>query len=92
MNYKNCNAIITGGTIPYNIAWNTSETTNQIIAAAGSYNILVTDDNGCISTKQILIIEPELLEIVNTSFIQATCFVCGIYILHVMSYNFVALN
>ena len=46
---------------------------SQIVATAGNYNILVTDTNGCTSTNQILITEPELLEIINTSFVQATC-------------------
>ena len=60
------NTITTGGSPPYSYNWSTSDTMSQLVVFAGNYNILVTDDNGCISTNQILIIEPALLEIVNT--------------------------
>ncbi|MGY8989012.1 MAG: T9SS type B sorting domain-containing protein, partial [Flavobacteriales bacterium] len=69
------NSIITGGTPQYSYKWNgsTSDTMSQIVATSGNYTLLVSDDNGCLDSNSILITEPALLEIVNTSFIQATC-------------------
>ncbi|MBT6808892.1 MAG: hypothetical protein HOA52_05340, partial [Flavobacteriales bacterium] len=67
------NANITGGTPPFNILWSNLGVTNQIVEGAGNYSVDVTDTNGCFATNQILITEPGLLEIIDTSFIQATC-------------------
>jgi hypothetical protein len=40
---------ITGGTPPYTISWDNSETTEDITGlTAGDYTITVTDDNGCV--------------------------------------------
>jgi len=67
------NANILGGTPPFNILWSNLGVTNQIVEGAGNYSVDVTDTNGCFATNQILITEPGLLEIIDTSFIQATC-------------------
>ena len=52
---------VTGGTGPFNYSWNTTPVQTGATATgltAGTYTVTVTDDNGCISTKQITITEP----------------------------------
>jgi gliding motility-associated-like protein len=51
------NAIVTGGTAPYNYAWsgNAVNTSNTISLYPGTYTITITDANGCISTSSIII-------------------------------------
>lgn len=49
---------ITGGTQPYNVKWNTGDTTNIIKKLrAGQYFVTITDNNGC--TKSLGIMIPE---------------------------------
>src|SRR5690606_34789123 len=58
---------ITGGTAPYTIEWNSdnwdegrdTEDLNEL--TKGTYNIIVTDVNGCRANKTIVIEEPEEL-------------------------------
>ena len=51
--------LATGGTT---YAWSNSETTAEItIAEAGSYTVIVTDDNGCSATASVEITQPEAL-------------------------------
>ena len=48
-----------GGVTPYSFAWNTGSTTKDISSIkAGSYNMKVTDANGCINTFSKVITEP----------------------------------
>ncbi|MBO4613701.1 MAG: T9SS type A sorting domain-containing protein [Bacteroidales bacterium] len=64
----NCNggtttveAVANGGVAPYAYAWNNNATTQSIDVAAGSYNLTVTDGNGCIVTATTTIEEPAAL-------------------------------
>jgi len=41
------NVIIVGGTPPYNYLWETGNTTNELLAPIGSYDITVSDDHNC---------------------------------------------
>lgn len=55
-----------GGTAPYAYAWSTGQTTTQLVATAGTYNVLVTDANGCeveqaVTINEVGPIEAELL-------------------------------
>ncbi|MEO8588366.1 MAG: PKD domain-containing protein [Flavobacteriales bacterium] len=40
---------ISAGTAPFTYVWNTTETTPSIVAGAGTYTVVATDDNGCVS-------------------------------------------
>jgi gliding motility-associated-like protein len=52
--------VVTGGTNPYNIIWvETGDTTlNLSSLTAGTYNVVVTDANGCVTTDNIILTEP----------------------------------
>lgn len=59
------NAAVTGGTAPFTFAWG-ANTGNQTGANAnnlcdGTYTVSVTDNNGCIETQDIVIVEPSIL-------------------------------
>ena len=52
-NVGNLQALVTGGTVPYSLLWNTGDTTLYINnVPEGTYSILVMDDNGCIIKKE----------------------------------------
>ncbi|MCF8275354.1 MAG: gliding motility-associated C-terminal domain-containing protein [Flavobacteriales bacterium] len=66
----------TGGTAPYTYQWN--DPSNQTTATAtglcaGTYSVVVTDANGCISTSTVIITEPQLL-VANTTANDVSCF------------------
>ena len=56
---------VTGGTTPYTYEWDDTPTGDGTATitdlAAGTYNVTVTDDNGCITTQSFTITEPEEL-------------------------------
>ncbi len=65
-----------GGTSGYNYLWDGGSTPIDSIAtglSAGTYNITVTDNNGCTSVNSITIAEPELLILNINTFSNATC-------------------
>ncbi|MCB0540903.1 MAG: SprB repeat-containing protein, partial [Bacteroidetes bacterium] len=72
---------ITGGTSPYTYDWShlapTSPTNNLSDTAynltAGTYTILVTDDNGCTFYDSVIITEPNPINIVIDSLLMPTC-------------------
>lgn len=57
--------IPTGGTTPYNYNWvGVSNATNTLTnVEAGTYNLQVTDDNGCMRTVPVDILEPNAMDI-----------------------------
>ena len=76
-------AIPSGGTVPgagtptdYNYIWSNGSNTFQISGlVAGTYEVTVSDDNGCSVTQQATINQPlALLEISNSTVIDANCF------------------
>ncbi|NNM16172.1 MAG: hypothetical protein HKO56_05890, partial [Bacteroidia bacterium] len=53
---------VTGGTAPYSYAWATGETTPTITnLIAGSYTVVVTDANNCVTMETAQVNEPSLL-------------------------------
>jgi hypothetical protein len=54
----------TGGTSPYTYVWSTTEITDTIHVQHGTYTVAVTDDNGCLTSAQIVLTHPNLLQIV----------------------------
>lgn len=67
-------AIVTGGEAPYSYSWSPSGgsavTASGLIA--GSYELTITDNNGCITINTVIINEPILLE-VNTVVSNVSC-------------------
>ena len=58
---------VSGGTEPYQYKWTTGRTSSGIYnVGAGSYSVLVIDDNGCTATETFSIIEPSAVTIFET--------------------------
>ncbi len=57
------NVTIVGGETPYDYLWSNGETTSSIPnLSAGTYDLIVTDDNNCKYEESIIVNEPDLLE------------------------------
>ncbi|WP_411273152.1 Ig-like domain-containing protein [Daejeonella sp.] len=67
------NLSVTGGTAPYIYAWTGGGTTEDLTGlSAGTFNVTVTDANGCIKTETVTINHPKSLKISLTAR-NATC-------------------
>ncbi|WNB17084.1 T9SS type A sorting domain-containing protein [Marivirga arenosa] len=65
---------ITGGTGDYDISWSNGSSTKSISnIASGTYNITVSDENGCSLTKSIFIGEKEPLDLEIIEVINPSC-------------------
>ena len=67
---------ITGGIPPYTILWDDPLAQTDPTATglcAGSYNVTVTDDNGCQSVAQITIEDPDPISLSLQLVVDATC-------------------
>jgi len=65
---------VSGGTVPYNILWNTFGTTNTISSIpAGTYTVIVTDDNGCIKTDSVRISQAPEIVLQNVAVLNVLC-------------------
>ena len=59
----NINLTIVGGETPYDYLWSNGETASSISnLTAGTYDLIVTDDNNCKYEESIIVNEPDLLE------------------------------
>ncbi len=80
--FGDCNgridAIVKGGSIPYQYQWNSSPLNSSYITGlcAGGYNVTVTDRYGCKNTEAIALQQPSALMVMVDS-INATCGLCN---------------
>jgi hypothetical protein len=68
--------LVSGGTGSYNYAWNTSpiQFTQQISnVAAGTYTVVITDENGCMLNSNVTITQPEQPLVVSATSTPASC-------------------
>jgi gliding motility-associated-like protein len=57
----NATVSVSGGTSPYTYSWNTTPIQTSVTATgltAGTYNVTVTDANGCVDSSSVIITEP----------------------------------
>ncbi|CCH51821.1 adhesin AidA-related [Fibrisoma limi BUZ 3] len=65
---------VSGGTAPYSYSWNTGATTQNLTGlTAGTYQVTITDANGCRLTRNFTVDEPTQLQLSN-SFTNVRCF------------------
>ena len=63
------NLTVTGGEGPYEFQWSTGATTEDLMGVtAGTYSVLITDANGCISFETIELFEPISLAVEFVNF------------------------
>ena len=68
--------VISGGIPPYNVLWDDPLAQTTLVAnslCAGTYNVTVTDDNGCIQSASVTIDEPAPF-VMTTSQTDLLCF------------------
>ncbi len=66
-------AILSGEAPPFNLSWDSgSIDPTQVQLCEGSYNLTVTDQEGCVYESTLIITEPEMLEIA-TDVVDVTC-------------------
>ena len=59
---------VTGGTSPYSYSWSNGATTQDLTGLlAGTYSVVITDSNGCITSANVTITEPTLLVASSTA-------------------------
>ncbi|RIV17852.1 hypothetical protein DYU11_30730 [Fibrisoma montanum] len=65
---------VSGGTAPYSYSWNTGATTAGLTGlTAGSYQVTITDANGCLLTRGFTVIEPAPLRL-SSNEADVSCF------------------
>jgi hypothetical protein len=68
-------AVVTGGTAPYDFAWTPGSSSSSTISglAAGDYTVTVVDANSCFATADVTITEPTPVQIAQTGSVSVTC-------------------
>lgn len=68
--------LVNGGTVNYTYAWLPGTQTSSVMVGVGAntYTCNVTDANGCTTSKQVVITEPQPLIIAASSFTNVSCF------------------
>ena len=67
------NAIVSGGLGPYTFLWNTGQTSQTLVATAGTYTVTVTDFTGCVNTATVTISQASIINIAMSS-VGVGCF------------------
>ncbi len=68
------NLTVTGGSAPYTYNWSNGNTTEDLSSLpAGTYTVIVTDNNGCTITDSYVITDPPVLSLTGTE-TDITCF------------------
>jgi gliding motility-associated-like protein len=65
-----------GGTLPFSFIWDDtppSTTFNADSLCDGSYNVIITDANGCTANQAGTVVEPLVIGVTTDSIIDATC-------------------
>ncbi len=63
-----------GGTLPFDIQWETGDTTAKATGlCAGTYRAVVTDDNGCLDTSTVTVDEPDSITVSLDTAINSSC-------------------
>ncbi|MFM7595672.1 MAG: gliding motility-associated C-terminal domain-containing protein [Flavobacteriales bacterium] len=74
-NTGSINLSVSGGTSPYTYSWSNSATTQDIQnLIAGTYNVSVTDANGCVAVMSINITQPAFPLTVGYTVTNVSCF------------------
>ncbi|PKP27983.1 MAG: hypothetical protein CVU02_02260, partial [Bacteroidetes bacterium HGW-Bacteroidetes-19] len=69
------NLTVTGGTLNYSYLWSNAATTEDISGlTAGSYDVLVTDANGCTAVAEVGIFQPDAALSATTSLTDVKCY------------------
>ncbi|MES2285164.1 MAG: PKD domain-containing protein [Bacteroidota bacterium] len=67
------NATASGGQAPYSFLWNTGQTSQTLVATAGTYTVTVTDFTGCVNTATVNISQASAINIAMSS-VDVGCF------------------
>jgi len=70
------NISTSGGTTPYSYLWSNGATTEDISnILSGSYTVTITDNNGCTTTRNVILSQPAAILSVSSSSVNAvSCF------------------
>ncbi|NOQ74339.1 MAG: HYR domain-containing protein [Crocinitomix sp.] len=65
---------VADGTAPFDFSWSSGEITEDLIdLGPGTYDVTITDDNGCIATASYTIGQPDTISIIETH-INVSCY------------------
>jgi len=68
------NLMPTGGTAPYTFAWSTNSTSEDLSnLVVGTYDVIITDNNGCVANNSTALIQPNAVVSSVGSFTDVTC-------------------
>lgn len=68
--------LVNGGTAPYNYTWTPGVQTSSVLinVTANTYTAHVSDANGCLTSQQVTITQPQAMALTASSFTNITCF------------------
>ena len=69
----NINTTVSGGQPPYTFLWNTGQTTQSLVAPAGTYTVTVNDFTGCVKNPSVTISQASAINIATSS-VAVGCF------------------